>query len=338
MTSAKLWRSACCAPLALGFAALWTAGCGGGGISTLLGIPIGVPVGSDAVGGGDSFGGTGGFFGGGAGAVDPCEEAASRKFISLSLRNNNPDDFIHYFLILVAFIDNGDGQNGAVCADDVQLYTQFGYELIAEGATRSIGAYCVVGPALVYFHRGGQFQGPGGVLASAIPPAQGSSPTFDAFFGPSGASVPVPNVILFHNPGTGQGANLLLSPQPGDVCTQTLVTAVNDCQQDAFYYVDEFDRLAGSQALGMGSGRRVPAEIQGSGCFSGSFAGATFRGENFQGGMVLAPPGVTAGNAALNQFVRSSAIEYIFIRRDETPTIPQLLVNVPGIQEPFVDP
>ncbi|MCA9244123.1 MAG: hypothetical protein KDA32_09225, partial [Phycisphaerales bacterium] len=75
--------------MALAVAALWSAGCGGGGFATLLGIPIGTPVATNNNTGGNSFGGSGGFFAGGGAAVAPCDEPASRKFISLSLRNND---------------------------------------------------------------------------------------------------------------------------------------------------------------------------------------------------------------------------------------------------------
>ena len=39
------------------------------------------------------------FDGGGRGTSDPCSESLIRKFIRITKRNHNPDDFIHYFLV-----------------------------------------------------------------------------------------------------------------------------------------------------------------------------------------------------------------------------------------------
>lgn len=300
------------------------AGCGGFSIDgyNLLGVPL---FGNFGGGGGDGGPPTpptddddDGFFDGGAGGpTDPCLEELDRKFVRLSLRNQSPD-FVHYFMVLIAFEDTPD-QQGAVCSDDLGLYTDFGYEFIASGQFREFGAYCIDGPALLYFHEAGNFQAGGGTgaeaLASAIAPAQGSSPTFDNFFGSSGVLVPVPDLILFHNPGTGQGASFIVDPLPSDPCDEELL--IDFCTLDSFYYVDEDDLPAGSLALGVpGSARRTPNDIQDTFCESGGFSPFHF----------LVPPGVS--NVAPDEFVRGGSIEYVFIRDDREQAIPQLLWRV----------
>jgi hypothetical protein len=94
-----------------------------------------------------------------------------------------------------------------------------------------------------------------------------------------------------------------------------------DCNQDAFYYVDEFDMMIGSIdiELGFGAGRRVPSEIQGTGCACTGFQ------DPYQH---LAPSGVAASSAACNEFLRGGRIEYVFVRDDTNPPYPQLLWRV----------
>lgn len=263
---------------------------------------------------------SGGFFAsGGRENVDPCAESNARKFVTISLRNRS-QDYVHYFLAFIAFV-NTDTRSGAVCADDIGLYTDFGYQLIPDGSTREFGDYCVEGPALFYFHDNGSFRGGGtgsASFASAIPPAQGNSPTYDSFFTAAGARVPVPDEILFHNPGTGEGAALQIAFINGSPCSSTLLVSTSQCSLDAFYYVDEQDLISGSTALGPGSGRRVPNEIQDTGCTLGF-------SEAFHS---LAPSGTTAATANDNEFLRGGRIEYVFIREDTNPPIPQLLWQV----------
>ena len=311
--------------LSLAGSSLATTGCGGFTSSNLnmLGIPVlfGTRTGDTGTGDGTvtdpGAGGGDGFFGGvGSGTTDPCLEPDNRKFINISMRNNS-DDIIHYFVAFVAFVDT-DTQLGAVCQDDLALYTNFGYQFIAEGAERSFGDYCVQGPALLYFHENGNFQNAGGTFASAIDEAQGTNPTFDSFFGPGGAVVPVPNQILFHNPGTGEGAALSVAPINPNPCEFGLIVATQQCSLDAFYYVDNNDLPAGSTALGPGSARRTPNEIQGTGCTTGF-------NEAFHS---LAPPGITGSTAGDNEFIRGGSIEFVFIREDVTPPVPQLLWRV----------
>lgn len=318
--------------VAAGFTAsicVWlTAGCGGtfSAQSAFLGQPFpflnpNVDTGGDQ-GGGDDGGGDGGFFDGGAGgSVAPCEEPLDRKFITLTLRNQAQDDYIHYFLLLIAFVDN-EAQDGSVCEDDIQLYTSAGYTQIADGDFRTFGNFCVVGPALVYFHEGGRFRRAGGLLASSIGPAQGSSGSFDTFFDSNGAQMPVPDLIAFHNPGTtAEALDLRVSNPSPDPCFAIEIGPGFDspCQQDGFYYVDENDNFIGSSQLGTGSGRRVPSEFQGTGCECLGFA---------EGYWTLGPSGATAGSALCTQFLRGGRIEFVFIRDDRDPAIPQLVWRV----------
>ncbi len=260
---------------------------------------------------------------------DPCSESNERKFVRISIRNTDPIDHIHYFLAFVAFVNGDRYPNGAVCPDDIDLYRQFGYEFIPEGSSRPFGNFCIDGPALLYFHKSGQFRSSGGAtggtFGSAIPPAQGSNPSFDEFFTAAGARVPVPNSILWHNPGTGEGGILRVSRGDTTPCQGGTIQLVDpECEQDAFYYVDEFDIQAGTNILGPGSGRRVPNEIQGTGCECGGFDPIL----NTAVSQVLAPSGATASTVACNEFLRGGLIEYVFIRDDRNPPVPQLLWRV----------
>lgn len=308
------------------------AGCGGSSaFDFFFGTPF--PSTGGAGGGPSGPGGSGttpggGLPGGGTGTLDPCDESQPRKFITITMANASPD-YVHYFLILVAFVDGERYPDGAACPDDVQLYTSNGYILVPAGQRRELGHYCIEGPALYYYHRNGQFRGVSGsaatALASAIAPAQGTSLTYDQFFTSAGGRLPVPNLILFHNPGTGEGAALRVSRSMLSPCNPTGVQTFDpDCQQDGWYYVDETDRMVGSTALGFGSGRRVPDEIQGTGCNCG------ISNEPWA---VLAPPNVTAGDAMAssalcNTFFRGGRITFIFVRDDRDPPYPQLLWQV----------
>jgi hypothetical protein len=279
-------------------------------------------AGAPTTGGGGTTTGGGGGGGGGFGTGtrtqrDPCEEPQERKFVRLSLQNLVDTDHIHYFLVLIAFVNSADYPDGAVCTDDTSIYTSFGYEEVAAGRTRSFGNYCIQGPALVYYHENGEFRKAGGSLASGIAPGQGTTGTFDRFFTSGGALVPVPDQILFHNPGTGRGFALKVAPTPTNACN--VVLGESNCGQDSFYYVDENDLPIGSTALGVGSYVRVPNEIQGTGCECGTSA---------DGFSVLAPSGANASNVNCNEFLRGGSITYAFIRSDVTPPAPQLLWRV----------
>jgi hypothetical protein len=308
----------------------WAIGCVGGS-AFLLGSPLrDGPFGSGTDGGTGTGGGGGtGVLGGGAGGVplDPCDETLNRKFIRISMRNHNPDDFIHYFVGFIAFVNGDTYPNGAVCADDIELYTSFGYQQVPEGQLIAFGSYCIQGPALLYFHKNGQFRNAGSgnaSLASAIAPAQGSgTPTFDNFFTSSGAQVPVPNVILFHNPGGSAGAPLRVSRgDPAPCAGGFVINPAGDCAEDSFYYVDDQDLPSGSAALGSGSSRRVPSEIQGSGCQCPTAIQVS------QAEQALIPPTTAIRNRSCNGFARGGRIEYAFIRDDRNPPVPQLLWKV----------
>lgn len=257
---------------------------------------------------------------GGLVGVDACSQPEASKFIRITLRNDIATDTVHYFLAFIAFIDDGTG-SGAVCADDIALYRTNGYNIqIADGDTLEFGQFCIVGPALIRFHESGRFLNTAGTgLASAIAPAQGSISTFDSFFTSAGATLPVPDQILWHNPGTGEGAALQVTPVSTSPCaTQTTIFA-NDCEQESFYYVTDDDIPVGGRALGAGSFRRTPNEIQGTGCQ------AIGTANPFQ---ELAPAGTTTDGAGDNEFLRGGSITYVFIRDDQEPAIPQLVWEV----------
>jgi len=255
--------------------------------------------------------------------TDPCAEPQTRKFVRISMRNESRD-YVHYFLVLIAFVSSETYPEGAVCPEDIATYSANGYNIfIEEGQVEPFGNYCIEGPALIRFHQGGRFRSAGGSgsanLASAIPPAQGSSPGYDSFFGSAGGQVPVPNVILFHNPGnTAEGQALLIGQLTSSPCdVNRRLPGDPDCSLDAFYYVDEDDRIVGSRGdLGFGSARRAPSEIQGTGCECQG------RAYPFQ---VLAPSTATAQTAECNEFFRGGRIEYVFVRDDVDPPYPQLL-------------
>lgn len=322
-------------PLALTLVAcIAFVGCGGGGVYDLLETYYGTPfyyagTASSSSGIGSSGVSSGGSLtGGSSGTTDPCDETEARKFIRISMRNES-DDYVHYFLILVAFVNSDTYPNGAVCADDVQLYMSNGYISVAEGRYVELGGLCIPGPALYYFHRNGQFQQVSGntiSLASAIAPGSASSPSYDATFTSAGKQIPVPDIIMFHNPGIGQGSSLLIADLPSDPCGNSgvLETVDPSCEWDSFYYVDENDRIVGSDAIGYGSGRRVPNEVQGTGCQCG------ISNDPYS---ILAPPTVSASTVAdssgyCDAFMRGGRIDYVFLREDTDPAFPQLVWRV----------
>jgi hypothetical protein len=305
---------------------LWSSGCASSSatLSLIGGSLFTTTTGGSTTTSTGSQGGQSSFFGSGSRTnVDPCSESNARKFVRISMRNLSTD-YIHYFLVLIAYVNGDTYPDGAVCADDIDLYTSFGYSEIQEGVAQEFGNYCLVGPALVYFHEGGQFRSGGGTgssqLGSAIAPAQGTNATFDNFFASGGASVPVPDLILFHNPGTGEGAALKISENTVNPCDIVIQgSGTSDCDQDSFYYVDDSDLIAGSVALGVGSGRRVPSEIQGTGCECTGFQ------DPYQ---TLAPSNTSGSNALCSEFLRGGLIEYVFVRDDTNPPYPQLLWRV----------
>lgn len=300
---------------------LW--GCAGsGGTFEFTGSPFPVVGGSSGTTGPGGSGTTPGTGTDGGGLVtDPCDQSQRNKQIRLSLRNQSPD-FIHYFLVLIAAVNSDTYPDGAVCADDQDTYRSFGYVSVAEGSAVEFGNLCIVGPALYYLHRGGQFRTAGGALGSAIAPANGTTPTYDTFFGANGRDVPVPDFILFHNPGTTpEGRALQFTRTSASPCTDELI-GTSPCDQDAWYYVDENDIRAGTTPTftnRAGSYVRVPSEIQGTGCECG------LSNEPWA---VLAPPGVDAADSQCNEFFRGGRIDFVFLRDDQDPPFPQLVWRV----------
>ena len=320
------WRH-CRARLLGILAALTFVGCGGsGGAFEFLGSPFSSFTPQSVTTGPTTSGVQSGTTSSGsqASAVDPCAETQSRKLIRISMRNQS-SDFVHYFLVFIAFENSTTYPTGAVCPADRSLYTAFGYTYVPAGTTQPFGDYCIVGPALYYFHQAGQFRGTGGTgassLAAAIGPAQGATPTYDNAFTSAGLAVPVPDIILFHNPGSNaEGQSLKVSQSVASPCNPTgIQTADPVCAQDSFYYVDESDLRAGSTALGVGSGRRVPSEIQGTAC---ECLGTAL------GYQILAASSSTATAARCDEFFRGGRIDYVFVRDDTNPPYPQLLWRV----------
>ncbi len=308
----------------LTLASLMLAGCGGGAaFMNFFGNPYGF-TGSGTSGStvgnsgrsvaGDPTSGSSGF-------TDPCTLPQASKLVRISLRNTDSSDYIHYFLVFIAYVNSSTYPDGGVCPADEGLYLSYGYTLVPAGSSQEFGDYCIVGPALYGLFRGGRFHGGGaGGLASAIAPAQGSTPTYDKFFNSAGAQVPVPDWILFHNPGqTSEGRALKVSRTAVSPCAAVVPQGDPVCQQDAFYYVDEHDLIAGSTTLGTGSGRRVPAEIQGTGCNCNGSSQAYAS---------LAPSGTTSANIQCNQFLRGGRIDFAFVRKDTDPPFPQLVWRV----------
>ncbi|MCK4342138.1 MAG: hypothetical protein KAY37_10500, partial [Phycisphaerae bacterium] len=305
---------------------LVSSGCAGGaGSSTLdfYGSPYYStgPQESTAQGPGSSGRVPGGTLGGGSRVnVDPCQETPQRKQIRISMRNIS-SDYIHYFLVLVAYVNSDTHPDGAVCPEDTSMYESAGYIYISEGDESPFGNECIEGPALYYFHEKGRFQGAGTTgLASAIAPAQGTSATYDAVFGPSGKQMPVPDIIWFHNPDTGEGKHLKYSPGLSDACDPNVIEiAAGPCDQDSFYYVDSFDMKAGSNPGGGDPYVRFPSEIQGTGCLCGL---------GNDPWAALAPSGATAADKRCNEFFRGGRVDFVFLRDDTEPPYPQLVWRV----------
>lgn len=316
-------------------------GCGGGaeGLNSLLGtslFPSGSTSSSGSSGSSNSSSGSGSSSGSATDA-DPNTLSVEKKLIRISMRNLSSDT-VHYFLLMVGFVRGDAYPTGGVSASDIAFYTNQanGYTEIPAGQTVAFGNYCINGPAVYRFHLNGQFKGGGGKLASAIGPAQGTTPTYDNYFTSAGAQVAVPDVILFHNPGTGDGQDLQLAFTNPTPCAAGTLLGASNCGQDAWYYVDEQDLPSGSNS-GADAYVRYPNGIQGTGCQCGG-APASFgvadqlvSGVAFsaQAGQLRAPSGLSASSAQCNQFFRGGRIDYVFLRNtDILPTPPQLVWKV----------
>ena len=323
-----LWQGALALVALIGLAgAVASTGCGGGGGGAFqyLGTPFNTtrPSSTGTQAPGVSSRTTGGSLaGGGRTSVDPCLEPRERKFLRISMRNMS-SSYVQYFLVLVARVQSTTWPDGGVCPEDVPTYQSAGYSLVPEGGVREFGNYCLQGPLLIYFHKSGQFRDSGG-LAAAIAPAQGTSPTYDRFFGAAGQQMPVPEAILFHNPGTTvESQALKFSRSLRSPCSNTSGEVADPvCAQDSWYYVDETGQRDGSrpsQQSRSGSYVRFPSEIQGTGCECGLGNDAAAN---------LAPSGTTAAEAECTEFFRNGRIDFVFIRDDTEPPYPQLLWRV----------
>jgi hypothetical protein len=311
--------------LLLGMLSVPLAGCAGGSAALdWLGTSFRMgPRDASDTGGPTTSGVTTGSTLGGTGRTssDPCGETQDRKFVHISMRNTS-QDYIHYFFVMVAYVYGDRYPDGAVCPDDVDTYIANGYTTIVEdGEAIGFGNECIIGPALVYFHESGRFQSGGSTgLASAIGPADESSATYDSTFTASGRRIPVPNWIWFHNPGTGEGRALHQAQTASTPCDVGVIETVDsNCEQDAFYYVDEYDNPVGSQAGTLSPYVRFPSEIQGTGC--------TCFGTD-EAYAELAPSGATGASIRCNEFGRGGRIEFVFLNDSTEPPPPQLVWRV----------
>jgi hypothetical protein len=114
----------------------WSAGCASGTSPfSVTGNPYFFVGGATEPGTEGGAGGESSFFGGGSRAnVDPCSETNARKFIRISMRNLATDSYIHYFLVLIAYVNGETYPGGAVCPDDIDLYLENGYAEVPEGS------------------------------------------------------------------------------------------------------------------------------------------------------------------------------------------------------------
>ncbi len=191
----------------------------------------------------------------------------------LTLRNKLTDRYIHYHLILIAFVED-------ITPGDEARYLNFGYHHYPSGTT--IGCYTFTQNLYLYYHNNGKFRSdvsnPTSTMLSGIAPASSSStPRVDSFFG--NREVPLPSVILFHDPGTtvpspfntGRGSSTI---NPG-LHTISSCVSCDRCAQAGWYYVQSNDTPIGiASACTIGrditaKGRyyRVPGEIQGTVCY-----------------------------------------------------------------------
>jgi len=80
-------------------------------------------------------------------STDPCSEPQGRKFVRISMRNL-AEDYVHYFLILIAYENSDTYPDGAVCEDDIALYQRNGSILVPAGRATPLGRPCIRGPEL----------------------------------------------------------------------------------------------------------------------------------------------------------------------------------------------
>jgi len=211
----------------------------------------------------------------------------TNRNIYLTLQNAVTDRYIHYHLHLIAFRED-------VAPGDESRYESFGYRMYTSPQT--IGCYTfpatVARPLFYYYHQNGRFRteitDTSRPLLSGIQSAvSATQPRLDPFF--AGRVVPVPSLILFHDP-----RNTVPSPfdqnRNSHTINSTLANVTNCtasceiCSRASWYYVTATDVPSGFPGLGCTRGRdpsdnsrilryfRVPAETQDTVCWDCSSA------------------------------------------------------------------
>lgn len=200
---------------------------------------------------------------------------ATGREILLTLQNADPNRYIHYHLHLITFAKD-------IVTGDESRYTSFGYVRYPTGV--SFGCYNFAGRDLYYYyHRNGRFRtnitNSSSTLLSGISPAISSaSPRKDVYF--MSRVVPLPSMILFHDPKTTVPAAFNVDRGATTInpalSTPSTCAGCASCAQASWYYVTAFDQPSGVNrpcSLGRndsnGPGRyfRVPAETQQTACW-----------------------------------------------------------------------
>ncbi len=204
--------------------------------------------------------------------INVVPNLANRRLI-LKLQNET-NTYVHYHLILIAFRDD-------VVPGDEKRYTDAGYVRYPSGT--SIGCYSFTQDLFLYYHMNGRFRADINSTSSPLysgigPAASTANPTVDAYW--TQREIPVPSVILFHDPSPGnvpspfsQGRSATtINPLLDDVTSCVTCTS---CAQASWYYVQPND-LPNGFATTCSMGRdinaafryyRVPAETQDTACY-----------------------------------------------------------------------
>ncbi len=208
----------------------------------------------------------------GTATLDVLIAGQTDRKIILTLRNEMTDRYVHYHLHLIAFRKD-------VPIGDESRYEAFGYVRYPSGV--NFGCYTFTQDLFYYYHRNGQFRADitdsGSALRSGIAPATSASqPKLDPSF--SNRNVPLPSLILFHDPGTGPLPDAFDDDRGADTINPALDDATNCgcdvCAQASWYYVTELDVpvgiappcSAGRDPAAMGRYFRVPGETQDTVC------------------------------------------------------------------------
>ncbi len=219
--------------------------------------------------------------------VNVSVSAGSSRSIRLTLENQDPNRYIHYHLHLIAFRED-------IPVGDESRYEAFGYEWFPAGVQFGCYNFSHARGLYYYYHEEGRFRAnldntndSTNPVLSGIEPASPSSNSLDRFF--ADRVVPVPSLILFHDPGSSvpsQFNRLNRSNGISALVTSVLACAPTcfACSQPSWYYVTAADLPAG-QIPGSCAGAsrtditrflrffRVPAETQDNVC--GECAGLT---------------------------------------------------------------